>query len=107
MAGQLAALALQPVLVAADSALRENGGFATAIIDDGYLLGPPKAKLGVSRGSRRGGSDRPSELPTATADPAAGYLGGGWAASRVSIRHAQRFIQRSVPKSAAVTVGEF
>jgi hypothetical protein len=58
-------------------------------------------------GSRRGGSDRPSELPTATADPAAGYLGGGWAASRVSIRHAQRFIQRSVPKSAAVTVGEF
>ena len=54
-----------------------------------------------------GASDRPSELPTATADPAAGYLGGGWAASRVSIRHAQRFIQRSGPKSAAVTVGEF
>ncbi len=43
MAGQLAALALQPVLIiAADSALRESGGFATAIIDDGYLLGPPK-----------------------------------------------------------------
>ena len=38
MAGQLAALAPQPVLIAADSALRESGGFATAIIDDGYLL---------------------------------------------------------------------
>jgi hypothetical protein len=47
MAGQLAALALQPVLIAADSALRENGGFATAIIDDGYLLGPPKALVAV------------------------------------------------------------
>ena len=42
MAGQLAALALQPMLIAADSALRESGGFATAIIDEGYLLGPPK-----------------------------------------------------------------
>ena len=47
MAGQLAALALQPVLVAADSALRASGGFATAIIDDGYLLGHPKALVEV------------------------------------------------------------
>ena len=47
MAGQLAALALQPVLVAADSALRESGGCALAIIDDGYLLGPPKVLAAV------------------------------------------------------------
>ena len=47
MAGQLAALALQPVLIAADSALRESGGSALAIIDDGYLLGPPKALAAV------------------------------------------------------------
>ena len=48
MAGQLAALALQPVLIAADSALRESGGCALAIIvDDGYLLGPPKALVTV------------------------------------------------------------
>ena len=47
MAGQLAALALQPVLTAAGSALKESGGFATAIIDDGYLLGPTKALVAV------------------------------------------------------------
>ncbi len=46
MAGQLAALALQPVLTAADSSAltwRESGGCALAIIDDGYMLGPTKA----------------------------------------------------------------
>ncbi len=35
------------MLIAADSALRESGGFATAIIDDGHLLGHPKALVTV------------------------------------------------------------
>ena len=47
MAGHLAALALQPVLLAADRALKEHGGCARAIIDDGYLLGPPAALAAV------------------------------------------------------------
>ena len=55
MAGQLAALALQPVLIAADSALRESGGCALAIIDesDGYLLGPPRPSLLSLQNTRR------------------------------------------------------
>jgi hypothetical protein len=47
MAGHLAALALQPVLIAADNALKEHGGCARAIIDDGYLLGPPAALAAI------------------------------------------------------------
>ena len=40
-------MALQPVLIAADSALKESDGCALAIIDDGYLLGPPEALAAV------------------------------------------------------------
>ena len=47
VSGHLAALALQPVLIAADSALKESDGFAVAIIDDGYLCGHPEALAAV------------------------------------------------------------
>ena len=47
VSGHLAALALQPVLIAADSALKESDGCAMAIIDDGYLLGPVEALAAV------------------------------------------------------------
>jgi len=43
----LAAMALQPVLIAADRALKESDGCALAIIDDGYLLGPTEALVTV------------------------------------------------------------
>ena len=35
-------VALQPVLLAADSKLKENGGCVLAISDDAYMLGPPE-----------------------------------------------------------------
>ncbi len=45
VAAHLAALALQPVLQAADSKLKENGGCVLAIADDVYMLIPITSSL--------------------------------------------------------------
>ena len=47
IAGHLAAFALQPVLLAADSKLKENGGCVLAIADDVYMLAHPDDIIAV------------------------------------------------------------